>query len=559
MKKLLLGISIALILAFTLSLVPMMVSAVDFDLGPFNYGESNNPLHKGWATAGRANIGESKLSVETLKQAKQLVIELSDPLPLYHDDIYFVFQSNVNEWDDKLTVKVTGTSFTVDLEAIDSWADFVAEGTYAGFMIGDGWWQEDWWATMSVVSAKLTGINNIVEPEADAGITAGEAVDRDTAETPAVDDAVEINIDLPSVIEPVPMPTAPVLSDYACVAGEITKVEEHVAQDAETPKTLIHYTIKSGEAEYIAVVSDKTYSIFFGKTDRKAPGVGDSIRVFYDAKSIMLMIYPMYINADFIAVNLDEANSVAIARFDEDFVSAQYSLKLNISEDTEIVLEDGTEFEGEAKDLIGRKLVVIYSVTTRSIPAITVPEKIIVMFEKIVAPIYILTDEEKAAFAESFENSEIVINGKAIESPKAFMTDDLILMVPVRPVAEALGLAVEWFEDTESVQVGINLFFSIDKDEYSFARMAPVSLGAAPVLVNDRTYVPIELFTKWLDVDWYFEDGQIKIKMIVEEEEAGEIETAEELEEDAKAEENDEDESEDDEDEEDEDNEDSEE
>jgi hypothetical protein len=43
--------------------------------------------------------------------------------------------------------------------------------------------------------------------------------------------------------------------------------------------------------------------------------------------------------------------------------------------------------------------------------------------------------------------------------------------------------------------VGIQLSFTLDSDSYAFARMAPVSLGQAPVLHNSLTYVPIDFFT----------------------------------------------------------------
>jgi hypothetical protein len=87
------------------------------------------------------------------------------------------------------------------------------------------------------------------------------------------------------------------------------------------------------------------------------------------------------------------------------------------------------------------------------------------------------------------------VNGKAVKAPGVFMTGDGIVMVPVRAVAEALELTVEWFGDTKTVQVGKSLSCTIGEDRYSYNRMAPVKLGAAPVIKDGKTFVPIDFFT----------------------------------------------------------------
>jgi hypothetical protein len=77
--------------------------------------------------------------------------------------------------------------------------------------------------------------------------------------------------------------------------------------------------------------------------------------------------------------------------FDKDLISSDKSLKLNISDKTEIISQDGKAFEGE---LANRKLVVLYGVSSKSIPAQTNPSKVIVLFEKPAAPIVSPTEQK---------------------------------------------------------------------------------------------------------------------------------------------------------------------
>jgi hypothetical protein len=67
---------------------------------------------------------------------------------------------------------------------------------------------------------------------------------------------------------------------------------------------------------------------------------------------------------------------VKVDFFNYQLVSSDGSLRLNISPDTRILLENGQLFN---RNPANRYLVVVYSATTRSIPAQTTPSQIIVM------------------------------------------------------------------------------------------------------------------------------------------------------------------------------------
>lgn len=118
------------------------------------------------------------------------------------------------------------------------------------------------------------------------------------------------------------------------------------------------------------VINPDTYFI-----NRTKVAVGMRITVYYDGNAPTVMIYPPQFNAVVAAVN-NQIRNIKVDRFNGDLVSQDNTLKLNIGRNTEIVLENGQKFDGS---LGGRNLIVLYGATTRSIPAQTTPEKIIVM------------------------------------------------------------------------------------------------------------------------------------------------------------------------------------
>jgi hypothetical protein len=87
------------------------------------------------------------------------------------------------------------------------------------------------------------------------------------------------------------------------------------------------------------------------------------------------MIYPPQYQAVVMA-KASPLRSVAVDRFDAQLVSSDGMLKLNVSPSTQIVLENDQPFTARLEN---RDLIVIYGVTTRSIPAQTTPYKIIVI------------------------------------------------------------------------------------------------------------------------------------------------------------------------------------
>lgn len=106
----------------------------------------------------------------------------------------------------------------------------------------------------------------------------------------------------------------------------------------------------------------------------------------------------------------------------------------------------------------------------------------------------------------------LVVEGKPLEGAYAFITPDGIVMVPLQPVADALGTDVTWDEKSPTVQVGMHAGLTIGEDAYLFARMAPIQLGAAPEIVEGTIYVPMAFFTKIMQQqNAYFFEGVVFI------------------------------------------------
>ncbi len=70
---------------------------------------------------------------------------------------------------------------------------------------------------------------------------------------------------------------------------------------------------------------------------------------------------------------------------------------------------------------------------------------------------------------------------------------------PVRAVAEAMGLSVEWQGDTKTVVLTnggpLYITFRIGENGYTFAKTAPMPSVGAPVLSDGKTYIPVEVIS----------------------------------------------------------------
>ena len=118
------------------------------------------------------------------------------------------------------------------------------------------------------------------------------------------------------------------------------------------------------------VVTPTTYFI-----NHVTMAIGDMVTGFYDVNAAVPLIFPPRFRAIVMAKDTPYQN-VKVDYFNNQLVSSNNDLKLNIAPWTQIVLENNQSF---TKNILNRNLIVIYGATTKSIPAQTSPYKIIVM------------------------------------------------------------------------------------------------------------------------------------------------------------------------------------
>lgn len=102
--------------------------------------------------------------------------------------------------------------------------------------------------------------------------------------------------------------------------------------------------------------------------------VGMQIIGFYDANLPVILIYPPRYQA--VVIGSTANQMIKVDRFNRNLISQDNTLKLNLSPATEIILTNGQDYTGSLEN---KDLIVVYTTSTRSIPAQTTPEQIIVI------------------------------------------------------------------------------------------------------------------------------------------------------------------------------------
>ena len=96
----------------------------------------------------------------------------------------------------------------------------------------------------------------------------------------------------------------------------------------------------------------------------------------------------------------------------------------------------------------------------------------------------------------------LVVNNEVVETKvKPYRLEDGTWMIPVRAVAEALGLTVTYRPDVQGADISkdnqhTTIYFG--QNSYFFNRVAPFELEAAPVVFAGTSYVPLSFFERVL-------------------------------------------------------------
>ena len=117
------------------------------------------------------------------------------------------------------------------------------------------------------------------------------------------------------------------------------------------------------------VVDSDTYVI-----ENRQLRQGMRVAAFYDSSAPVPMIFPPQYRAKIVAV-LGRNEEIMLNYFDSELVAGDRSLALNIGRNTVIRTANG---QSTTCNIGNQVLLVFYTMTTRSIPPQTTPEKIIV-------------------------------------------------------------------------------------------------------------------------------------------------------------------------------------
>ncbi|MBP2243387.1 hypothetical protein J2Z40_004025 [Cytobacillus eiseniae] len=256
-------------------------------------------------------------------------------------------------------------------------------------------------------------------------------------------------------------------SNFMKTSGVITDVKK------DKDSTTLIVEDKENESETHILLSEEALLFSSKTTEAFEQGnleKGMNITAYYDKNKPMIMIYPPRITPEIIIVNEGDMGQVKISQFDDQFVSLDNDLKLNIAEETILLNENGKEIKQE--DLHGKELMVFYDVSTKSIPAQTTPNKIIA-----------LNNQDQLFEAVQ----EIVGDDYYIKSDKK--------LLPVRKVAEHLGYKVKWHSKQSSVELtkqNQSIQIHLGKEEYSLNRSIR-HFEVIPVMINHTAYVSEEI------------------------------------------------------------------
>lgn len=276
----------------------------------------------------------------------------------------------------------------------------------------------------------------------------------------------------------------PLTSYYGEFSGAVKSMEQW--EDGEAVIVLLE-NAEGGEASFI--VDETTHMLTENELKEGAQVTG-----YYLSSLPVILIYPPRYQAAMLAVDVPDGHFVKAARFDEELVSDDNTLKLNIGEQTQIELFDGTPAPADLK-LGGLRLAVFYGASTRSIPALTTPDRIIVLALTDAVPLPLDVPPALAT-----DGMPLMVEKELLEdAPPVYVLEDGTVMVPLRAVAEALGYEVGWHEG-RVVSLDSVMVLTIGKEEYTALDKSAVKLEAAPQLRDSRTFVPLDFFVAVMKV-----------------------------------------------------------
>lgn len=273
-------------------------------------------------------------------------------------------------------------------------------------------------------------------------------------------------------------------------------------QDKENFDNVINYTILD-ETRVFGMANGEEKSL----EDVK---VGDTITVFTNGYAPAPLMLPPQYQANVIMVN-DNMEISSLRFCDVDTYVKRDGALVNLANTLELELGEETKITGlvgrmtTIDELLNKDLLVVYSMSTKSIPAKTTPIAIVVLGENEQALAAVNANNTEAApgtpedvEVDFTKIKDIKVNNEIIS--KYYIEADGTVMLPLRKIAETFGFSVEWDGENRTVLLNSGMYsLQIGVNSYIKGRMVPVALKAAPYIKEDLTYVPVEYFTEILE------------------------------------------------------------
>ncbi|WGU96148.1 copper amine oxidase N-terminal domain-containing protein [Paenibacillus dendritiformis] len=111
------------------------------------------------------------------------------------------------------------------------------------------------------------------------------------------------------------------------------------------------------------------------------------------------------------------------------------------------------------------------------------------------------------------ERYSLTVDGQRVDA--GAVLDGNYLLIPLRPVMEEMGYELTWNAENKSVEAVKGALWTgveLNKDQYNYAKM-PIELGKAPVIKENRMYVPLQFAGEVLKADVSLnEQGDVTIQ-----------------------------------------------
>ena len=128
-----------------------------------------------------------------------------------------------------------------------------------------------------------------------------------------------------------------------------------------------------------------------------------------------------------------------------------------------------------------------------------------------------------AAFAAGSDTT-VIINGREIDFDIAPVVVDNVIMVEVRPLAEALGLDVKWSQNTQSVKltnsrigvvlkVGYDVMTVSDLTGNGDGDMNQIYLPAVPMAIDGAAFVPVRSVAEAVGAEVIWDSAESAVKL----------------------------------------------